>query len=202
MLQAPENRKILRCTVVGELLDVLKADDASVVPGNGGETRRRLMDSGDRLERRARPAGLESSGAHIIGTGHHRGGQKERAFQRDAAQLRPKAAFILRQGDLQMRLDFAVQPSHQGTDQDLAGTDAGFLARRGTVRAGIFLREERRRSFLVIKPETAEQAGGIELSAALGAGCVQTQGAPEHVGARDLPLPNDFRIVHCSFSLL
>ena len=73
LFQSAENLHVLRHAVVGELLDVLKADDASAVSSDGRKPRRSLVDrkGTDRFERSACPARFKRSGAHVIGAGHH-----------------------------------------------------------------------------------------------------------------------------------
>ena len=84
--------------MVGELFDILKADDAAVVPRDGGKAGRGLVNikRADCLEADARPAGLECPGTHVVGAGYHGGRQQKGVLQRNAAQLRLKATLVLR----------------------------------------------------------------------------------------------------------
>ena len=88
-LQAAEYLHVLGHAVVGKLLDILKAHDASAIAGDGGKTGRCLVDvhGTDGLEADPRPARLEGALAHIVGAGDHRGGEQKRVFKRNTAQL-------------------------------------------------------------------------------------------------------------------
>ena len=88
--QAAKDLHVFRHAVVGELLNVFEADDTAAISRDGGEAGRCLMNikGTDGLEGRACPARLKGAGAHIIGAGHHGGGEQERVLQRHTAELR------------------------------------------------------------------------------------------------------------------
>ena len=100
--------------MIGELLDILEADDAAVVSRDGGKARRSLVNvkRADCLEGDACPAGLEGPGAHFVVTGNHGGRKEERVFQRDTAELRTQALLIFRLGNLKLRPDILIEPCY------------------------------------------------------------------------------------------
>ena len=140
--------------MVGKLLDVLEADDAAARAVNGGETRRRLMDveGADGLESDARPSGLESAGAHIVGAAHHRRGQEKRIFQRDAANLRLERRFLLRCGNIEAGTHIFRKKRKDAPDRHFARPEARRFAGSGAVSTGISVGQVSRRSALVLKP--------------------------------------------------
>ena len=74
-LEPAENIHIFFYAVVGQLLNILEADDTSVITRDCRETGRSLVDihGADGLERDAGPACFKGSGAHFISTAHNGG---------------------------------------------------------------------------------------------------------------------------------
>ena len=107
--------------MIGELLNVLKPDNAAVITGKGGKTRRSLVNVkvADRLERHTCPACLKSTGAHIIGAADHGGREQKRVFQRHTAHLRAEPVIIFRESYFQLRLYLIMKPRHQCADRHL-----------------------------------------------------------------------------------
>ena len=206
LLQPPEDLHVLRHTVIGELLDVLEADDAAALAVDSGIARRGLVDlkGADRLEGDARPAGLKGPLAHIVAAPDYRGRKQERVLQRYAAQLCAETFLVLRHIVLQLRLYLVVQPCQQLPDRDLMGADACRLAGRVTSDAGVFCREPGGCGLFIVKPDAAQQRGGVELPAGRGARRVGAKRAAEHVGAvqfsfKHIGLPCLFKYANCLF---
>ena len=182
--QPPEDLHVLRHAVVRKLLDVLKSDDAAVISRDCREAGRGFMDlkRADGLKRSSCPPRLKGPGAHIIGTGNHRGGEKERILQRDPAELCLQEILIFRQLCFQFRPYFLMQAPDQVFDRYLSGTDTGSLARSTAVQARIFLRQHRCRRLLVVEPDTPQEIGWFQIGTCLVTGCVAAQGTGYHVG--------------------
>ena len=167
LLQPAEDLHILRHAVVGELFDILKPDDASVVPRDSRKPGRSLVDreGADRLERSASPARFKGSGAHVICAGYHRGRQQEGILQREPEQIGPQTVFVFRQGDRKLRLHLIVDPRQQAADRYLMRPDAGVLAGSRAGRTGIDRRKACCCRFFGIKPQAAQDAGRVKLAA-------------------------------------
>ena len=179
--------------MVGELLDILEADDAAVRACDGGVAGRGLMNlkGADRLEGDARPAGLKGAGAHVVGAAHDGGGEQERILQRHAAELCAQAFVAGRRGELQGRLDLVVQTDHQRADRNLARAHAGRLAGSGTAGTGIGFRKAGGCCFFIVKPDAAQMRSNVEFTAGSRTGCVLAQRTADHVRAEQDSFKHD-----------
>ena len=140
----------------------------------------------DRLEGGACPASFKGSGAHIIGTGNHGGGQQERVLQRNTADIRAQPVRIRRQRLLQIRLHVLVQGRHQVPDGDLTRTNAGALTGGIALDAGILVGQLAGSDLFVLKPCAAQHGSRIQMRTDLRAGRIVAQHAFEHIGTGDL----------------
>ncbi len=186
-LELAEDGHVFGRGVVGQLLDVLKPGDAAVVPQDGGKTGRSLVNVhvADGLEARAGPPGLKGPGAHVVGAGHHGGGQQEGVFQRDAAQVAGQAVFVLGHRGLALRQHLVVQTVHHIPDGDLARPHAGPLAGGAAGQAGVFLGQALGGGLFGAEPKAAQQAGGIQLRARAVTGGVGAKSAADHIRPAD-----------------
>ena len=135
----------------------------------------------DRFVAHARPARFKGARAHVIVAGHHGGGEKERVFQRDAAQFALKPLFILRERRFTFQLHLVVQPVHEIPNRHLRRSHTGPFAGRGAGDARVLFREALYRRLLGAKPDAPEQGGGLHFFTGCVTGGVCAQRAADHI---------------------
>ena len=139
----------------------------------------------DGFEAHAAPPGVKGAGAHVICAGHHGGGQQERVFQRNAAQVGLQPLLVLRRGRFRLRLHLVIQHVHQVPHGHLSRAHAFALARGRAGQAGIVFGQGKGSALFILEPDAAQQPGRLQGRAGFVAGRVVAERALDHIGTSD-----------------